>query len=199
MTFWVAGAIAVGTIGSSIIGSDTASSAAQTQAQGATQSAQIAANAQMQGLQFVQQQEAPFTQAGQLALGRYEQLLGLTPQSTGASGAGLPQVVSPGVFGAGIPGGSKTIQNPSVASTERATGGLVGALPGQGATPGQIGSSGTAGGQSLSDYFNNLPGYKFEQQQGQQAIQNSAAARGQSLSGNTLQGLEQFGQGLAST
>jgi len=44
-----------------------------------------------------------------------------------------------------------------------------------------------------------LPGYQFQMQQGTDAIQNSAAARGQGLSGNTLQGLQQYGQGLAST
>src|SRR5271169_2703990 len=68
-----------------------------------------------------------------------------------------------------------------------------------------------AGQQSLAQYQNllsggapnfnvaNLPGYQFEQQQGQQAIQNSAASRGQALSGNTDQALMQFGQGMAST
>jgi len=43
------------------------------------------------------------------------------------------------------------------------------------------------------------PGYQFQLQQGEQAIQNSAAARGGLLSGNTAQSLEQFGQGLADT
>lgn len=67
-----------------------------------------------------------------------------------------------------------------------------------------------AGQQALSQYqaatapganvdVSQMPGYQFEQQQGQQTIQNSAAARGQALSGNTLQGLQSFGQGLAGT
>lgn len=43
------------------------------------------------------------------------------------------------------------------------------------------------------------PGYQFTLGQGEQAIQNSAAARGGLLSGNTAQSLEQFGQGLADT
>lgn len=41
------------------------------------------------------------------------------------------------------------------------------------------------------------PGYQFQQQQGQLAIQNSAAARGGLLSGNTMQALDQYSQGLA--
>ena len=43
------------------------------------------------------------------------------------------------------------------------------------------------------------PGYQFTAQQGEQAVQNSAAARGGLLSGNTLTAEQQYGQGLAST
>lgn len=43
------------------------------------------------------------------------------------------------------------------------------------------------------------PGYQFLQDQGTQAVQNSAAARGDLLSGNTLTDLTKFGQGLADT
>jgi hypothetical protein len=43
------------------------------------------------------------------------------------------------------------------------------------------------------------PGEQFELQQGSQAVQNSAAARGGLLSGNTLAAEQQYGQGLAAT
>jgi hypothetical protein len=43
------------------------------------------------------------------------------------------------------------------------------------------------------------PGYQFQLGQGEQAIQNSAAARGGLLSGQTLADMNSFGQGLAST
>ena len=43
------------------------------------------------------------------------------------------------------------------------------------------------------------PGYQFQLQQGEQALENSAASRGNLLSGNTGAALEQYGQGLAST
>lgn len=43
------------------------------------------------------------------------------------------------------------------------------------------------------------PGYQFQLQQGQQALENSAAARGGLLTGGTAKGIEQYAQGLAST
>lgn len=42
----------------------------------------------------------------------------------------------------------------------------------------------------------NSPGYQFALQQGEKAIQNSAAARGTLLTGGTLKALENFGVGL---
>ncbi len=44
----------------------------------------------------------------------------------------------------------------------------------------------------------NDPGYQFRLQQGQQALENSAAARGGLLSGNTGEALQQYGQNYAS-
>lgn len=43
------------------------------------------------------------------------------------------------------------------------------------------------------------PGYKFQLQQGENAVQNSAAARGGLLSGGTLADLNNYAQGTAST
>lgn len=47
------------------------------------------------------------------------------------------------------------------------------------------------------DQVRGTPGYQFQMQQGQQAINNSAAARGGLLSGATLKDLLSYGQGLA--
>lgn len=44
----------------------------------------------------------------------------------------------------------------------------------------------------------NDPGYQFRLQQGQEALENSAAARGNLLSGATLKDLQDYSQGLAS-
>lgn len=43
------------------------------------------------------------------------------------------------------------------------------------------------------------PSYAFREQQGMKALQQSAAARGGLLSGSTLKGIQNYGQGLAST
>lgn len=45
----------------------------------------------------------------------------------------------------------------------------------------------------------NSPAYQFRMQQGQEAIERSAAAKGTLLTGGTLKDLTAFGQGLAST
>lgn len=54
-----------------------------------------------------------------------------------------------------------------------------------------------AGDFSMADYTAD-PGYQFRMDQGMQALQRSAAARGGLLSGSTMKGIERFGQGLAS-
>src|SRR5437899_2493679 len=45
----------------------------------------------------------------------------------------------------------------------------------------------------------NEPGYKFAEQQGEEALQNSAGARGSLLSGNTLEALNNYAQNSATT
>jgi hypothetical protein len=45
--------------------------------------------------------------------------------------------------------------------------------------------------------FTDSPGYEFQREQGQQAIERSAAARGGLQSGNTLAAAAEYGQGLA--
>jgi len=115
---------------SNVVGDIFGSITGSTQADAAKQAASTAATGQLDALKFAQAQEQPYQQAGQQALGQYQNLLN--------------------------------------------------------------------GGAANFD-ISKLPGYQFQMQQGTDAIQNSAAARGQALSGNTLQGLQQYGQGLAST
>jgi hypothetical protein len=52
--------------------------------------------------------------------------------------------------------------------------------------------------QASLQAFQRSPDYQFAFQQGLNALQNSRAAQGMLRSGNTLQGITQFGQGLAS-
>jgi hypothetical protein len=63
-------------------------------------------------------------------------------------------------------------------------------------TPGANGQPSTA---QMQQTLQNMPGYQFQQQQGTQGAVNAASAMGLGLSGNTLQSLSQFNQGLAST
>jgi hypothetical protein len=48
------------------------------------------------------------------------------------------------------------------------------------------------------DQFQQDPGYAFRQSEGMKALERSAAARGNLLSGSTLKGVQRFGQDLAS-
>jgi hypothetical protein len=67
-----------------------------------------------------------------------------------------------------------------------------------------IGGDKTAAGYgSLSksfgaDQFQQDPGYAFRQSEGMKALERSAAARGNLMSGSTMKGIQRFGQDLAS-
>lgn len=67
---------------------------------------------------------------------------------------------------------------------------------------GQLTSGTNAGGEFNRDFrlsdFTKDPGYDFRMQQGQQALERSAAARGGALSGAALKDITRFGQGVAS-
>lgn len=63
---------------------------------------------------------------------------------------------------------------------------------------GPPGQSGQAAIDAQMAAVSNTPGYQFAQQQGTQNTVNAASAQGMSLSGNTLEGLSKFNQGLAS-
>lgn len=54
-------------------------------------------------------------------------------------------------------------------------------------------------GQDPTAALRATPGYQFQQQQGTQNTLNAASAQGMNLSGNTLEGLSKFNQGLADT
>ena len=67
---------------------------------------------------------------------------------------------------------------------------------------GQLGTGTAAGGEFNRNFgmadFQADPGYQFRQQQGQQALERSAAARGGLLNGGTLKALTRYGQDTAS-
>ena len=62
-----------------------------------------------------------------------------------------------------------------------------------------LGLNGAAGNQSALATLQNTPGYQFQLQQGDNAINAQAAATGQNASGNQALALSNYNQGLAST
>lgn len=66
---------------------------------------------------------------------------------------------------------------------------------------GQLATAQEGGGAAGPDYsaFFQSPGYQFRQDEGIRAIDRSASARGQLMSGGTLRELQRYGQGLASS
>lgn len=64
-------------------------------------------------------------------------------------------------------------------------------------TLGALGLGGQGGRDAATEAFQTSPGYDFQLNQGLQAIDRSAAARGSLQSGATLKALQGYGQGLA--
>jgi hypothetical protein len=70
---------------------------------------------------------------------------------------------------------------------------------GQSAIPQLQNLLGLTPGVNPTDALRQTPGYQFQQQQGTQNTLNAANAQGMNLSGNTLEALSKFNQGLADT
>jgi hypothetical protein len=124
----------------------------------------------------------------------------------GASGMGSGQAnqigpARPGVQGmAG--GGGQIADPPQTGSKPISPGSTPSMASGGGAGPTQANVSPTRTqdpAQSINQWLTQLPGYQFQLQQGTQAVENSAAARGMQLSSNDMHAIDQFGQGLAGT
>jgi hypothetical protein len=66
-------------------------------------------------------------------------------------------------------------------------------------TTSTAGAAGSAAGDPAYGGFFTSPGYQFRLDQGNQAVQRSAAARGQLGSGATMKAIDRYSQGLASS
>lgn len=140
-----------------------------------------------------------------LSAGSASKTIDLTQGADGAFSAGggrMPlsmlrggpnsELVRAGNFGA-------TLTNPLRGGSEN---GVVPTGPGQnvsgvpGAAPSNPGTGGFVAPTAATEQ--NDPGYKFRLDQGMQALQNSAAARGGLLSGNTAQAVNDYAQNYAS-
>lgn len=203
----------VGDIAGALIGADANKSAAKAQ----SKSADYAARLQKEAFDKQVELNAPFRDAGLTAQNRLMQLYGLGPkfdQSFNNFNAGAylnanpdakawvdkqtGSVASPFPSGAPIAGKPLSGKNPEqlaydhwVADGSRRTGDF---WKNQ-TTPSDYGSA-------MKDFsaadFQTDPGYAFRQQQGQQGIERSAAARGGLLSGAAVKDAMRFNQGLAS-
>ena len=196
--------LGLGSIGASLYGANQAGKASDAQiAAGERASAleaQSAANQlalQKQIWEKQQADQAPYLQQGQWGINRLGQLM----QNT-SNGAAIPQSQQPFT--------SHSSSNNSIMS-------IVHGLHGQTQNPknqqpqytqvanqggGQLNnpfdtylkSKGLAGGR----FDTSNPAYQFQLQQGQRALDSSAAARGMGYSGAQMRAAQKFGQGLAS-
>lgn len=176
-----------GSVASGIMGSNAAQDAASQQAAAANHAADLQYQASQNALGFQEGQYAnsqaelaPYLQSGSQALSNLNYLLG-NGQAPSQSGTGTTATGTNG--GAGSPISVAATPNTSLG----AEGSLLAAYPGGAFTA------------PTAEQAAQTPGYQFQLQQGQQALQQSAAARGNLLTGGTAEALDNYSQGLAAS
>jgi len=180
-----AGIGAAGSIGGGLIGASGAKKAAK--AQERASQADIASREKIFGQQAALQE--PFRQGGMAAQNRLMTLLGLdvpdmgTGQPTGGNAMMGQTINIPG-------GGSFTI--PGYSGQQTAQG-----VPGLHVDPNSPDFGKYARDFGMQD-FQQDPGYEFRMSEGMKALERSAAARGNLLSGSMLKGIQRYGQDLGS-
>lgn len=176
MPWGLAAAAVVGAVGSTI--------AAGTQASGQ----EAAANTQAGMFNTITQQEQPFIQPGYQAESTLSQLMGGLGGSSGGTAGYDPssgyRIGPGGAVSQLIPGGSAT-GAPGPTSNVNGTG-----LP-----TGYLTQTFNPTEQQLENY----PGYQFQLQQGDLAVNSANSAGGSALSGPALKSLMSFNQGLAAS
>jgi hypothetical protein len=205
---------AVGSIGSAVIGSNAASDAANAQ----IQAANLASQTELQMFNQTQANEAPYMAAGGNALAELMYGLGIgSPTGTATPGGGTsgapmqPLYTGPSMQQImamqhdGIPGdyqAALATYNKDQAAGYNMTGIPTASPTAAGAAAFNPASNPNIGFGSLTAPFTQAqfqasPGYQYDVNQMMQAVQNSAAAKGGLVSGNTLQALQQNAGGLA--
>jgi hypothetical protein len=172
------------------------------------QDAQDAANAQKAGIQSgLTQATGQINQGNQALTTNYTQALQPFLQNYGTANAGVNQltnllgITAPttgtvGTSPSGAPASPVAPMMPAIGGA----GGVGGAATsaGPGGVPGSS-QPGPSTANSILQTLQNTPGYQFQLQQGNNAINAKAAATGSLDSGNTLLDLSKFNQGLAGT
>lgn len=178
-------------IGSGLIASSGAKSAAKTQAAAADRSAQL----QKEMFEKQVSLQEPFRQGGMAAQQQLMYLLGI----------GSPSDYQAQPAPAAAPAARPTGATGPFAGPLNYLNRQMGAQGTQPVAPstrpafsGPTGEFGSLAKPFGMDQFNADPGYAFRQSEGMKALERSAAARGNLLSGSTLKGVQRFGQDLAS-
>lgn len=202
MTFWVAGAAIVGSVGGALINSKSTSNAVDTQA--ASTASGIAEQQRQYDLNRSDQE--PYRATGSAALGQMSDLLGIQP-APGAQGA---QGFNEAAYLAANPDVAAYIQAHPPGSVGATTAlqhyQLFGQKEGR---PLGTPAPGTPGAKSAefgsyakpitADQVQMDPGYEFGLKQGQQAIDRKTAAAGGRISGASLKAAAQYGTDYATT
>jgi hypothetical protein len=133
---------------------------------------------------------------------------GPNPEMGGTTGqpTQLPAPTTGGVWGTIASGGANRLPPGGYdvsgfmapTTTQQQPGGASGVYTGPGTGYGGSGYGGGFMPPTAQQALDDDPGYAFRQQQGQQAIERSAAARGTLLTGGTAKALQNYAQGLAS-
>lgn len=197
----VAAAIgAVANVAGGVISASGAKKAANTQLQ-ASREAEAANKAALERQIGLQE---PFRQAGMTAQDEIMYLLGLGDKGSAGGAADWNQYLTanPDVMQAYSAGGVDKSQFPTPQSFAQwhyqnygqNEGRAVPTAPAREAG-GEFGSMAKPFGM---DQFEQDPGYAFRQSEGMKALERSASARGNLLSGSTMKGIQRFGQDLAS-
>ena len=183
--------LGLGSIGAGIYGANQADKAADAQIAAADRAAQLesesAANQlalQKQIWEKQQADQAPYVSQGQWAISRLGQLM----QNT-SNGAAMQQPQSTRKHFLKDTAHGNGQQQQQYTQVANQGGGQL-----NNPFDTYLKSKGLANGQ----FDTNNPAYKFQLQQGQRALDASAAARGMGYSGAQMKAAQQFGQGLAS-
>lgn len=203
---WAAAIGAVATVGAGVMQADAAKDAARTQRAGAADASSVQQNMFNQS----SAQQRPFMEAGYGANDTLSRLLGIAPRSAGSGATGA---------GNGFDATAYLQANPDVAADSWGSQNPEEHYRRFGITEGRQLSVPRTGGDAqgyapdntgletgyLSQTFgpdqfkaNMDPGYAWRLQQGQQAVQNGAAANSGALSGSALKSLIDYNQGAAS-
>ena len=210
------GAMIGGTVLSGVIGGVSASKAANAQ----QEAAEATVKEQRRQFDLMRSDTAPYRSAGYNALAamQYEMGLGPMPGSTGAANVNAAITTIPGVTTT-VPG-----QNPyggdqfDEGADRNLAWNRLAPMSGQGMTTttsptrysvngqmfdtmdaaqGYANTLNTGAGNSSYVGFQETPGYQFQLEQGQKALERNAAARGIRLGGASMQEAQRMGQGYA--